>query len=70
MVEPQTPDAQGAEAEGELNADEIKAKFREALDKKHEQPAHDSSSAGPGGPKVNSAQGPAGHKREFRRKSG
>ncbi|GAB3562902.1 DUF5302 domain-containing protein [Spelaeicoccus albus] len=50
--------------------EEIKAKFREALAKKHEQPAHDSSSAGPGRSKVHGTQRPAGHKREFRRKSG
>lgn len=66
----QSPDPNATEPHAEPTPDEIKAKFREALAKKHEQPAHDSSSAGPGGPKVNNAQGPAGHKREFRRKSG
>lgn len=50
--------------------EEMKAKFRAALAKKHEQPAHDSTSAGPGESKVHGTHRQAGHKREFRRKSG
>lgn len=53
----------------DAKAADVKAKFREALERKkqgqHDRPAHlDGESA------VHSAQGKVGGKREFRRKSG
>ena len=58
-----------AEQSSDKPTDEMKRKFREALDRKkqneHDRPAHlDGESA------VHDAHGPAGGKREFRRKSG
>ena len=66
-----TDDTQSNEAPAasENSADDMKRKFREALERKkqghQDRPAHlDGESA------VHSAHGPAGGKREFRRKSG
>ena len=58
-----------AESDAPTPPDEVKRKFREALDRKnqeqHDRPAHlDGDSA------VNHTQQKAGGKREFRRKSG
>lgn len=49
-------------------SEETKEKFRQALENKKNQ-QHGSVSAA-GGPKINSSHAAAGHKREFRRKSG
>lgn len=49
--------------------DDVKAKFREALERKQAQ-AKARTSHEDRGSKVNHAAGPAGGKREFRRKSG
>ncbi len=52
--------------------DDLKRKFREALDRKRgQQAAHNDRQASQGGGKVSGAHGPAGQsKRSFRRKSG
>ena len=65
---PQEPDAapEGAEQEA---PDDAKRRFREALDRKNHQ-AHQAHGGHSGDSKVHSAHGPAGAKREFRRKSG
>ncbi|RZQ60609.1 DUF5302 domain-containing protein [Amycolatopsis suaedae] len=49
--------------------DEVKRKFREALERKQAK-AKSGTSHEDRGSKVNYAHGPAAHKREFRRKSG
>lgn len=50
-------------------ADDVKAKFREALDRKRAA-QHDHQSAGGRGGKISGTHGPAGGGRSFRRKSG
>ena len=51
--------------------DELKRKFRAALDRKRGQQAeHNQTQNGKGGGKVQGAHGPAQSKRAFRRKSG
>lgn len=50
--------------------DEVKRKFREALDRKHEMQAEGSGAGGRDNSKIHGAHGPADHRRTFRRKSG
>lgn len=49
--------------------EDVKRRFREALDKKHAHGGRDVSGSG-GGSKANDAHGPASTQRTFRRKSG
>jgi hypothetical protein len=49
---------------------DVKARFREALERKNHQHTDAVGSAGPGGSKIHDAHGRAGAKRQFRRKSG
>jgi Family of unknown function (DUF5302) len=61
-------DAAPAEASA---GDELKRKFRAALERKNSQLAeHNARQGGKGGGKVQGAHGPAQSKRSFRRKSG
>ncbi|CAM3114902.1 DUF5302 domain-containing protein [Prescottella defluvii] len=53
----------------EPRSDEIKRKFREALDRKNHQQSNSAAHLD-GQSKVHDAHGSAEHKREFRRKSG
>jgi hypothetical protein len=67
-----TKPAAGDTAEGEAkpDIDDVKAKFREALDRKRQ---HHDDGQGKGGHesgKVSGAHGPAASRRNFRRKSG
>jgi len=62
------PDDAGAPAKPGF--DEMKRKFREALDRKREQHAHANADATQGTGKVHDAHGPASSRRSFRRKSG
>ena len=67
------PGAESAEDEAgaERAEDEMKRKFREALDRKRGQhDEHNRTQNGRGGGKVQGAHGPAQSKRAFRRKSG
>lgn len=77
-----TPDA-GAEQEeeaatrapaesddGKPDLDEVKRKFREALDRKREIHAESSGKGGQDSGKIHGAHGPARNNRQFRRKSG
>jgi Family of unknown function (DUF5302) len=65
------PESAEGEAEPERPEDEMKRKFREALDRKRGQLAeHNNRQAGKGGGKVQGAHGPAQSRRSFRRKSG
>lgn len=51
-------------------SEESKRKFREALDRKKQQSTGKGDDHRDGTSRVNQVQGPAGHQREFRRKSG
>ena len=65
------PESAEDEAGPERPDDEMKRKFRAALDRKRSQLAeHNSKQAGKGGGKVQGAHGPAQSRRSFRRKSG
>ncbi|GAA0400354.1 DUF5302 domain-containing protein [Streptomyces luteireticuli] len=66
-----TPGEQGGTEAGAAREDEVKRKFREALDRKRGRPA-DAVAVGRGqeGSKVHSTHGKAGGQRSFRRKSG
>ncbi len=50
--------------------DDLKARFREALERKQETDRSKSRGSASGDSKAHDAHGPATHKREFRRKSG
>jgi hypothetical protein len=62
-----TPDASG---DGKPDMDEVKRKFREALDRKREIHAEGSATGGRDSNKIHDAHGPARNRRDFRRKSG
>jgi Family of unknown function (DUF5302) len=65
------PESAEDEAGAETPGDEMKRKFREALDRKRGQhDEHNRTQNGKGGGKVQGAHGPAQSKRAFRRKSG
>ena len=65
------PESAEDEAGAERAEDEMKRKFREALDRKRSQLAeHNQTQNGRGGGKVQGAHGPAQSRRSFRRKSG
>ncbi|WP_405589651.1 DUF5302 domain-containing protein [Streptomyces sp. NBC_01190] len=64
--DPETPPG----ATPEPDEDEVKRKFREALDRKQGARQGGTGGAGPDQSKVHSAHGRAGGPREFRRKSG
>jgi hypothetical protein len=55
---------------GKPDIDEVKRKFREALDRKREVHAEGSTGAGRDSNKIHDAHGPARSRRDFRRKSG
>jgi hypothetical protein len=64
-------DAAEAAVDGAADTDDVKRKFREALERKQTKQA-EGASGGDGGEhgKVHSAHGPAHQQRQFRRKSG
>jgi Family of unknown function (DUF5302) len=65
------PESAEDEAGTERAEDEMKRKFREALDRKRGQhDEHNRTQNGKGSGKVQGAHGPAQSKRSFRRKSG
>jgi hypothetical protein len=65
---PAPPDAAAGPEQAE---DDLKRKFREALERKRAQQAENNAQrGGPGGGKVPGAHGPAQSRRSFRRKSG
>lgn len=65
------PAQPGAAAGPEEAEDDLKRKFREALERKRAQQAENNAQrGGPGGGKVPGAHGPAHSRRSFRRKSG
>jgi hypothetical protein len=62
--------ASSAEEAKPADIDEMKRKFREALDRKHQAHAENSGQGGHEPGKIHGAHGPAGNRRSFRRKSG
>ena len=62
--------ADGAEEAKPADIDEVKRKFREALDRKRQAHAEGSDQGGRDPGKIHGAHGPAGNRRSFRRKSG
>lgn len=69
----EAPDSEGADQvqADEGAEDEVKRRFREALERKQGQNAAGNAAASGKDPsKVHSAHGPAGSRRSFRRKSG
>jgi Family of unknown function (DUF5302) len=72
-----TPDAATEPAAGDTNEedakpdiDDVKAKFRDALDRKRQVHAEGQGKGAHEAGKVNGAHGPAASRRNFRRKSG
>jgi len=57
-------------ADGKPDMDEVKRKFREALDRKREIQADGSGAGGRNTGKIHGAHGSEDHRRTFRRKSG
>ena len=70
-VAAEVPDPESAAPADEGAEDEVKRRFREALERKQGQNAAGNGAASGKDPsKVHSAHGPAGSRRSFRRKSG
>ena len=83
---PTSPDAEASDAVGQAadhasetpqegsqptsDIDDVKQKFRAALDRKRAAQNDHQSAGGHGGDKISGAHGPAGGRRSFRRKSG
>ena len=67
----EAPTAQGAEAvPAQPDMDEMKRKFREALDRKRQAHTEGQGNGGQDPGKIHGAHGPAASRRNFRRKSG
>ncbi len=64
------PAAEAAPAAAKPDLDEVKRKFREALDRKRGAHASASAEGAQGTGKVHGSHGPAASRRSFRRKSG
>ncbi|MDQ1739264.1 MAG: hypothetical protein QOE53_916 [Pseudonocardiales bacterium] len=64
------PDSADAESTDPADAPDVKARFRDALERKKSQRADGVGGSGPNAGKVHEAHGRAGAKRQFRRKSG
>jgi hypothetical protein len=58
------------EDDAKPDIDDVKARFREALDRKRQVHAEDQGKGGHEAGKVSGAHGPAASRRSFRRKSG
>lgn len=70
-AEPEKQSAGDAAAEEQSTEDEVKRRFREALERKQgKNAAANESMSGKDPSKVHSAHGPAATRRSFRRKSG
>ncbi|MFI6865589.1 DUF5302 domain-containing protein [Nocardia sp. NPDC050406] len=65
-----TEDNQDKPETAAASADDIKRRFREALDRKQSQHQDGVGGEGRGGSKIHGTHGPASNKRSFRRKSG
>ena len=63
-------EAQHGDGEARPDLDEVKRKFREALDRKRQAHAEGQGRGGQDTGKIHGAHGPAASRRSFRRKSG
>jgi hypothetical protein len=63
-------EAQHGDGEARPDLDEVKRKFREALDRKRQAHAEGQGKGGQDTGKIHGAHGPAASRRSFRRKSG
>jgi len=63
-------EAQHVDGEARPDLDEVKRKFREALDRKRQAHAEGQGKGGQDTGKIHGAHGPAASRRSFRRKSG
>jgi hypothetical protein len=63
-------EAQSADDQAKPDLDEVKRKFRAALDRKRERGGDGAGDSGRGAGKIQGAHGPAAGRRSFRRKSG
>ena len=66
----EAPTAQDDGDHAKQDMDEMKRKFREALDRKNQAHAEGQASGGQDTGKIHDAHGPAASRRNFRRKSG
>jgi hypothetical protein len=66
----QAGEARPGEDEAKPDLDDVKRKFRAALDAKRQSHTEGSAAAGRDAGRVHGARGPAGGRRSFRRKSG
>ena len=69
-ADPPAPDSSVAEPGGEPAGDDVKARFRDALERKKGRHADGVGGSGPNSGKVSDVHSRAGGKRQFRRKSG
>ena len=67
---PESARAQDGDGEAKPDLDEVKRKFREALDRKRQANAEGQGRGGQDTGKIHGAHGPAASRRSFRRKSG
>jgi len=67
---PESAGAQHGDGEAKPDLDEVKRKFREALERKRQVHAEGQGKGGQDTGKIHGAHGPAASRRSFRRKSG
>ena len=67
---PESARAQDGDGEAKPDLDEVKRKFREALERKRQVHAEGQGKGGQDTGKIHGAHGPAASRRSFRRKSG
>jgi hypothetical protein len=67
---PESAEAHHGDGEVKPDLDEVKRKFREALDRKRQAHAEGQGRGGQDTGKIHGAHGPAASRRSFRRKSG
>jgi Family of unknown function (DUF5302) len=67
---PEPAEAHHGDGEAKPDLDEVKRKFREALDRKRQAHAEGQDRGGQDTGKIHGAHGPAASRRSFRRKSG
>ena len=67
---PEPAEAHHGDGEAKPDLDEVKRKFREALDRKRQAHAEGQGKGGQDTGKIHGAHGPAASRRSFRRKSG
>jgi hypothetical protein len=69
-AQPAEPEAEPADAQPAAGPADVKARFRDALERKKGQHADGVGATGPNSGKIHDVRSRAGGKRQFRRKSG